>query len=194
MESGLQERVAGLRHDVRARYQANPTLVSVDVAGPSAASTETLMPDNANTGSQPQFLDILPNAMWLKLLAFAYPGQTAYQKSDQAFIDQWNAAIDTFGKVFSGVTLVLWAEPGLPNLAATGYAVPAAFKDACPTVDMDCAAVTTILAHFVDPSRRRPLPRIPETSPSRSCPEAFATEAETGRRSSESDPSPTWAS
>jgi len=58
-----------------ARYQANPTLVSVDVAGPSAASTETLMPDNANTASQPQFGDILPNATWLKRLASLIPAR-----------------------------------------------------------------------------------------------------------------------
>jgi hypothetical protein len=57
-----------------------------------------------------------------------------------------------FGSIFSGVTLVFWAEPGLPNLAATGFTVPPALKGVCPTVDMDCAAVATILTHFMDPA------------------------------------------
>lgn len=134
-----------------AQYQSNPAFVSIDVAGPSAASTETILPDNANTSAQVQFGGILPNDMWLRVLAQAYPGQPAYQKSDQAFIDEWNAAIDTFGQIFQGVTLILWAEPGLPNLASSGFTVPNPLKFACPVVNMDCAAVTTILTHFMDP-------------------------------------------
>ncbi len=131
------------------RYGANPALVSIDVSGPTAASTEMIFPNDRNTPNQSQFGGISPDAMWLKLLALAYPGQPAYQKSDQAFIDEWDAAVDLFGQIFGGVTLVATTGSGLPNFSNTGFTVPAAFKDDCPRPDMDCAAETTILSHFV---------------------------------------------
>ena len=131
-----------------AQYGANPAFVSIAVAGPTASSEEMILPDNANTPAQAQFGGILPNAMWLKLLAFHYPGMAAYKRSDQAFIDEWEAAIDMYGEIFSGVTLVATTGSGLPNLAATGYTVPNGFSGDCPNPDMDCAAETTILAYF----------------------------------------------
>lgn len=136
-----------------ARYGSNPALVSINVAGPTAASTEILVPyDGLATTPQTQFgVPITPNDMWDKLLAFAYPGQAAYQNSDQAFIDGWNAAIDTFGDIFSGLTLTLWIA-GLPDLSNTGFTVPAGFTADCGVPDMDCAAQTTILSYFADPS------------------------------------------
>ncbi len=134
-----------------ARYQANPAFVSISVAGPTASSEEMILPINANTPRQDN--GYLPNEMWLKLLVFHYPGDTAYQKSDQAFINEWNKAIDMYGEIFSGVTLVATTGNGLPDLSATGFAPPpAAFAADCPTPDMDCAAETTILAYFVKPT------------------------------------------
>src|ERR1700690_1940778 len=58
---------------------------------------------------------ITPNNMWIQLLAFQYAGQAAYQKTNLAFIDEWNNAIDMFGEVFSGITLVATTGDGLPN-------------------------------------------------------------------------------
>ena len=107
-----------------ARYESNPAFVSISVAGPTASSEEMILPDNANTPAQDQFGGILPNAMWLKLLAFHYPGRAAYQRSDQAFIDEWEAAIDMYGEIFSGVTLVATTGSGFPNLAAQGLHGP----------------------------------------------------------------------
>ncbi len=135
-----------------AQYLSNPALVSIAVAGPTASSEEMILPDNANTPAQDQFGGMLPNAMWLKLLAFHYPGMAAYDRSDQGFIDEWEAAIDMYGQIFSGVTLVATTGAGLPNLAAMGFTVPSAFGGVCPNPDMDCAAETTILAYFGDPS------------------------------------------
>ena len=85
-----------------ARYGENPAFVSIAVAGPTAASAEMIMPnDNNSTNPQTQFgTPISPTDMWLKLLAFHYSSMTAYQNSDQAFIDEWNAAIDMYGKIF----------------------------------------------------------------------------------------------
>lgn len=131
-----------------ARYESNPAFVSISVAGPTASSEEMILPNSANTPSQDQFGGLLPNAMWLKLLAFHYPGRPAYQRSDQAFIDEWEAAIDMYGEIFSGVTLVATTGAGLPNLAAKGFTVPSHFSAACPHPNMDCAAETTILSYF----------------------------------------------
>lgn len=135
-----------------ARYGSNPAFVSISVAGPTASSEEMILPDNANTPAQTMFGGILPNEMWLKLLAFHYVGMAAYQKSDQAFIDEWDAAIDMYGQVFSGITLVATTGVGLPNLSATGFTVPSAFSGVCPNPNMDCAAETTILSYFATPT------------------------------------------
>jgi hypothetical protein len=134
------------------RYGANSAFVSMDVSGPTAASTEMILPNNLNTPNQSQLGGITPNEMWLRLLAFAFPGKPAYTESDQAFIDEWNAAIDMFGEIFRGVTLVATTGSGLPRFSNTGFTVPTAFKEDCPSPDMDCAAEATILSHFVDPA------------------------------------------
>ena len=135
-----------------ARYESNPAFVSISVAGPTASSEEMILPDNANTPPQDQFGDLVPNAMWLKLLSFHYPGRPEYQRSDQAFIDEWEAAINMYGEVFSGVTLVATTGAGFPNLAASGFTVPSEFSADCPHPNMDCAAETTILSYFARPT------------------------------------------
>ena len=137
-----------------ARYGSNAALVSIAVAGPTASSEEMILPDNGSSDNpQTQFgVGIAPNAMWIQLLAFHYAGMAAYQRSDQAIIDEWNAAIDMFGQIFSGLTLVATTGTGLPNLSATGFTIPSAFTADCPRPDMDCAAETTILSHFAQPT------------------------------------------
>ena len=109
--------------------------------------------DNNSTNPQTQFgVAISPTDMWLKLLAFHYPSKAMYQNSDQAFIDEWDAAIDMYGQIFSNVTLVATTGSGLPNLNKTGFTIPSGFSTDCNKPDMDCAAETTILSHFMDPS------------------------------------------
>lgn len=137
---------------LNARYGSNPAFVSIAVAGPTAASAEMIMPSDGTAAAQTQFGGIQPDDMWLKLLTLQYPGQTAYQNSDQAFIDEWDAAIDMYGKIFSNLTLVATTGSGLPNLNKTGFTIPSAFSGDCNKPDMDCAAETTILSHFMDPS------------------------------------------
>ena len=135
-----------------ARYGSNPAFVSIAVAGPTAASAEMLLPSGTAL-SQSQFGGLSPNQVWLQLLAFHYAGMAAYQRTDQAFIDEWNAAIDMYGQVFSGITLVATTGDGLPNFAGGAFSIPTAFaKDCTSAADMDCAAETTILSHFVDPT------------------------------------------
>jgi hypothetical protein len=90
--------------------------------------------------------------MWTKLLTFFYPKTPAYWTSDQVFINEWEAAIDMYGQLFSGLTLVVTTGSGLPHLSTTGFTVPKGFSADCPTVQMDCAAETTILSYFEGPS------------------------------------------
>ena len=138
-----------------ARYNANPLFASIAVAGPTAASAEMILPNDANSNNpQTQFGTLIaPNTMWIQLLAFHYAGQPAYLKTDQAFIDEWNNAIDMYGQVFSGITLVATTGNGLPNFAGATVVIPPAFAaDCAATPDLDCAAEATILQHFIQPT------------------------------------------
>ena len=136
-----------------ARYGSNPEFASIAVDGPTAASAEMIVPNNNNSNNpQTQFgTPITPDNMWIQLLAFHYAGQAAYQKTNQAFIDEWNNAIDMFGQVFSGITLVATTGNGFPNFVGATVTVPNGFSAYCTVnLDLDCAAETTILAHFID--------------------------------------------
>ncbi len=138
-----------------ARYGTNPIFASIAVAGPTAASAEMIVPNDANSNNpQTQFANpITPTNMWVQLLAFHYAGQTAYMKTNQAFIDEWNNAIDMYGTVFSGITLVATTGDGLPNFTGATVTIPPAFAaDCAANPNLDCAAETTILAHFVQPT------------------------------------------
>jgi hypothetical protein len=135
-----------------ARYGSNPAFVSISVAGPTASSEEIILPNNANTPAQEQFGGLAPNGMWLKLLAFHYPGSAALQRTDQAFINEYQAAIDMYGQVFSDVTLVVTTGAGFPNLGVRGFTVSSEFSADCPRPNMDCAAETTILSYFGKPT------------------------------------------
>jgi hypothetical protein len=138
-----------------ARYGSNPAFVSIAVGGPTAASTEMTTASNS-TATNPQTpfpgVSISPNDMWSELLAFHYAGMAAYQNSDQAFIDEWDNAIDLFGQIFSGVTLFVSTGAGLPNFSHNFPPPPAALSGDCPNPLMECAAVATILSYFMQPT------------------------------------------
>jgi hypothetical protein len=138
-----------------ARYGANPAFVSIAVAGPTAASAEIILPSNDDSNNpQTQFSGgpISPNNMWLALLAFQFPGMAAYQGTDQAFIDAWDAAIDMYGQVFSGVTLVVTLDDKMPDFGNNPPPIPALFSGDCSTPTTTCATVTSILSYFVEPT------------------------------------------
>jgi hypothetical protein len=156
-----------------AQVGGNPSLVSIAVAGPTASSEEMILPTSQNTyggkkgpyngNGGPQLGGYTAEQMWDKLLAHhytsAYQDYTKYQKTDVAFIDEWEHAIDVFGKTFSGLTLTVSTGDGLPNLTACNlnketcpFAIPTSpidFSSVCIVADMDCAAETTILAYFI---------------------------------------------
>jgi hypothetical protein len=142
---------------VAARYEAEPYLVSVTVAGPTASSAEMILPNEVN--------DTTNYLKWNPIIAFEFPENPEYTNSDFLFIKAWEDAIDLYGAAFSNLTLVVTTGNGLPNfLDANGdsytnnYLVPPGFCPDCALANtnaqaniMDCAAETTILAYFADP-------------------------------------------
>ena len=146
-----------------ARYNGNPALVSIAVAGPTAASAEMILPNDGNSGGQPQFMafggaDIMPSDIWKALLQLQFADHPAYWETDQVFIEAWNQAIDMYGEIFSNITLVATTGNGLPKFpSAIGPFPPATspidFTPDCNGAkNMDCQAETAILSHFVQPS------------------------------------------
>jgi hypothetical protein len=140
--------------ELAARYGSVSALVSIAVDGPSAASAEITTASDADAENpQTQFSggDISPNDMWVILQGFHYP-LPLYQGTDLAFIDEWDAAIDIYGKVFSGLTLVATMGDKLPDFNNDTYPIPTGFSPDCKDATMSCAAVTTILSYFADPT------------------------------------------
>jgi len=142
---------------VAARYGKNPTFVSIAIGGPTASSTEMIMPHDANidpsTMKAPYATQWQSDLVhWNYLFATHDAQNPDYQNSDQAFIDGWIAAVDMYGAVFDDVTLVATTGDGLPDFSASSSTIPSALQPACTDPDMDCAAQATILAHFLDPT------------------------------------------
>ena len=97
------------------------------------------MPNESNSNNpQTQFRTaITPTQMWIQLLAFQYAGQAAYQKTNQAFIDEWNNAIDLYGRIFSGITLVATPGNGFPNFAGPALPSRPGLRRNAPSPDQD---------------------------------------------------------
>ena len=107
-----------LRH-LSARYNANPTFISIAIAEPVGGSAEFILPtsdnnDGKGNGNSSQDPSGTPaDRTWATLIAFSFPNATYdYQNSDQVFIDQWRQTIDEYEKIFSGVTLFLGPDAG----------------------------------------------------------------------------------
>lgn len=137
------------------RYGWNPMLVSISIDGPTAASAEIIMPSNSTASMSQTFgsTTLTPNEMWNLLFGFQFPANPEYQNSDQVFTNEWNAATDMFGEIFSGLTLTIATGDGLPNFTGlTGYTIPSLFVPACPITDMVCQSQALILSYFAEPS------------------------------------------
>ncbi len=152
------------------QYGSRTELVSIAVAGPTASSEEMMLPARQNTNGAVQLNNLTPEQMWNDLLenhyTSAYKDFIKYWNSDVAIIDEWEHAIDMYGKTFSGLTLTMSTGDGLPNLDAPlptdvpcnlskgqtcTFAIPSSpidFHGVCVKGDMDCAAETTILVYF----------------------------------------------
>lgn len=141
---------------LNARYGSNPALVAIAIAGPVGASDEMIFPTSANTSAeQPSGLAV--DAMWAALIQHSFPSNSAYQNTDQVFIDAWKQAIDAYESVFSGITLFIGADAGddFPNFnqTVTPHADNTLFSVDCSnspkTEIMSCEAKTEVLSYFV---------------------------------------------
>ena len=127
------------------RYGSNPAFVSIEIGGPTAATTEMILPN----GKQDETYWSQWTAPHGGLLKGNY-GDPSYWNSDKAFVEEWAAAIDMYGQIFTGITLVADTGDGLPNFANPSLLTspPISFKSDCPRQNMDCAAETAILSYF----------------------------------------------
>jgi len=128
---------------INARYGQNPAFVSIAVAGPTAESDETLLPN------------VFSEITWWSTILRNQFSDSRYWNSDQAFIDEWQNSIDTYGQIFSDVTLVLIlcceSSGGLVTFSAP-YTPPTGASAYCgASPNMGCGAVYSILSYFVQP-------------------------------------------
>jgi hypothetical protein len=156
----LQARYNASYEVIDGRLGGNP-LVSIAVAGPTAASAEMILPHSVKD-DQSQFEPspfngpaISADCMWDQLMALSAtgnPDSAECSGTDAAVIAAWEDAINTYAAIFGDLTLIVTTGDGLPNLAPNSAAVPTApydFTSDCPKpVDMDCQAETSILADF----------------------------------------------
>jgi hypothetical protein len=87
--------------DLAAKYGPRDAFVSIAIAGPTAMSAEILLP---RAGDQLE--------RWGRLLQLSYR-DPSYHRSNKAILEEWESAFDTFGQIFSNVTLVATRGSGL---------------------------------------------------------------------------------
>jgi len=85
------------------RFGQREAFVSIAVAGPTSQSEEIMMPRNGPGETE----------KWARLLEASYR-DPSYHRSNKAFVEEWKAAIDDYGRIFSNVTLTLTRAWGLP--------------------------------------------------------------------------------
>jgi len=142
-----------------AKFGSNKLLVSISVAGPTAASAEIIVHNDANSDNPQTALSAIPpqgctslspSCMWNLLLSLHYFPDESYLGTDKAFIEEWEDAIDLYGELFPGITLVVTTGNGLPNFAGAPDTPPEQLQQDCmPNMNPDCAAEATILAYFM---------------------------------------------
>jgi hypothetical protein len=120
-----------------------------------------MLPANQNWDNKyTQTGGLEPDQMWSYLLKYFFTN-VKLQTTDQAFIDEWEKAIDMYGTIFKDVTLTVSTGSGLPKtlsgtptLPTTTGSAPTNFSLDCPStpLDMDCAAEATILHYFEMPT------------------------------------------
>jgi hypothetical protein len=143
------------------RYSSNPAFFAIAVAGPIGASDEMILPTSDNTPVQPSGFQV--DDMWEALIQNSFPvgGTITYPpKSDQAFIDAWKKAIDTYEGTFSGITLVLSPDSGkdLPEFGVNRSNVSPHpdnallyCKDCSRTPSpLSCEAKTEVIQYFMN--------------------------------------------
>lgn len=123
-----------------ARYNNNRSLVAVEMGGPNGASVEIILPTTANE-TQLQVNGLGADDVWSVLIQHAFPGNTAYQNTDQVFIDEWNQTADAYQVLFSGLTLILSPDAGdaLPEFKKQNPVVAPPPPSDLQLFDQDCS-------------------------------------------------------
>jgi hypothetical protein len=85
------------------RFGRREAFVSIAVAGPTSQSEEIIVPHNGPGETE----------RWARLLAASYV-DPSYHRSNRAFVEEWKAEIDDYGRIFNRVTLALTLAAGLP--------------------------------------------------------------------------------
>jgi hypothetical protein len=132
------------------RYGDNPALAGVAVAGPSTDSTAMLLDSSPNT------------ANWAILIGSEasdpeHFNDSRYQNSYLIFAEAWKQAIDLYGDLFPGVTLMLspgefdraFAKSPQANL---DYGALPSLEAFCPAFQRDkaCVAKLSVVSYFVE--------------------------------------------
>ena len=146
--------------NVKDRYSTNKAFVSIAIAGPICASTEMILPSDANGSTQASGTPA--NEAWTTLIQNSFPhSDYDYQHSDQVFIAQWKTAIDAYVEVFArtttfpGVTLILSPDSGdnMPqfydNYFPPNPAWPYVKECSASDYPMSCEAKTEVIAYFL---------------------------------------------
>jgi Beta-galactosidase len=169
-----QEAWADFLGHLNKKYKDNPAFVAIAVAGPICASDEMILPTSENVTKQngqpvPQPSGLSVDDTWAALISNAFPpvppafpnGRYA-ANPDEAFVDAWKQAIDTYEKIFSGITLTLSPDGGkdLPEFDFTKKDVekilppevaPLYYLDCSTTkTPLSCEAKTEVINYFVD--------------------------------------------
>lgn len=144
---------------VHGRYQSYGELVGINMAGPTGASPEFILP--ATTTTDPNSDNYYGEcgysaaAMWAALLAPVSPNGVA---SDDIFVSLWASTVEVYDGIFSGITLIMSPDNGdaMPSYPLVDYAKTSLYGTGCvasmgQSVNDSCAAVSTI----VDTAARR---------------------------------------
>ena len=83
------------------RFGPREAFVSIAVAGPTSQSEEIVLPRNGPGETK----------KWAQLLEASY-ADPSYHRSNKAFVEEWKAEIDDYGRIFSHVTLALTRAGG----------------------------------------------------------------------------------
>jgi hypothetical protein len=165
----------GFVEDLAARYGADRALVAVVIAGPTCATTEMILPTEANNSSQQSGLDA--DDAWLKLITNSFPNNKTYATYPaQVFVDSWELTIRGFEQIFANANLTLILTPddykSMPEFAGTTLPLTNELKedfinfhnDDCydaqfknPPLPLSCQTKATIAFYFLTYAAPQPI-------------------------------------
>lgn len=159
--------------DLKNQFGDNPDLVSIEIAGPTAATTEMFEPNDKNTTPQ-QFPQVTgtsctfeawkndpskcctpgttgcksPTTIWETLIDNKFGSGSPYADSDQVFVDAWKSEIVEYEKTFDHLTLILTPADGEGYVNFAPVQKGSAAPECHAHDDQSCEAVAQVVASF----------------------------------------------